>query len=117
EVTRTGAMQNYQAAISGATENINYYLSSSFDDNKSVIVGDQFNRISVLGKLNTKITKWLEVGVDAGFSQRDYSGVSANVGTAQRLTPYGVMYRDDQGNLEKYPFTQSQINPLWGVGD
>ncbi|MFB2117762.1 SusC/RagA family TonB-linked outer membrane protein [Parapedobacter sp. 2B3] len=117
EVTRTGAMQNYQAAVSGATENVNYYLSTSFDDNKSVIVGDQFNRISILAKLNTKITKWLEVGIDAGFSKRDYSGVSANVGAAQTMSPYGVMYRDDQGNLEKYPYTQSSVNPLWGVDD
>src|SRR5690606_17207143 len=117
EVTRTGVMQNYQAAVSGATENINYYLSTSFDDNKSVTVGDQFNRIAILGKINTQITSWLEMGVDAGFSKRDYSGVAANVGAAQSMSPYGVMYRDDQGNLEKYPYTQSLVNPLWGVDD
>jgi TonB-dependent starch-binding outer membrane protein SusC len=117
EVSRTGVMQNYQAAISGATENINYYLSSSYDDNKSIVVGDQFNRIALLGKLNTNITKWLEVGVDAGFSKRDYSGVAANIIEAQTMSPYGVMFRDDQGNLEKYPYTQSGVNPLWGVDD
>ncbi|MFC3198872.1 SusC/RagA family TonB-linked outer membrane protein [Parapedobacter deserti] len=117
EVSRTGVMQNYQAAISGATEHINYYLSSSFDDNKSIVVGDQFNRIALLGKINANITKWLEVGVDAGFSKRDYSGVAASIIDAQSMTPYGVMHRDDQGNLEKYPYTQSRINPLWGVSD
>src|SRR5690606_21023044 len=41
----------------------------------------------------------------------------ANVGSAQTMSPYGVMYRDDQGNLEKYPYTQSSTNPLWGVDD
>lgn len=117
EVTRTGAMQNYQAAISGATEHINYYLSTSYDNNESVIVGDQFNRLAVLGKINAQVTRWLELGVDAGFSRRDYSGVAANVGVAQTMSPYGVMYRDDRGNLEKYPYTQSSINPLWGVDD
>lgn len=117
EVSRTGVMQNYQAAISGATENVNYYLSSSYDDNKSIVVGDQFNRIALLGKINANITKWLEVGVDAGFSKRDYSGVAANIIEAQTMSPYGVMFRDDQGNLEKYPYTQSGINPLWGVDD
>ncbi|GAA4799301.1 TonB-dependent receptor [Olivibacter ginsenosidimutans] len=117
EVSRTGVMQNYQAAISGATENINYYLSSSYDNNKGVVVGDQFDRMSILGKLNANITSWLEVGVDAGFSRRDYSGVAANIIEAQTMSPYGVMYRDDQGNLEKYPYTQSGVNPLWGVND
>ncbi len=117
EVIRTGVMQNYQAAISGATENVNYYLSTSYDDNKSILVGDQFNRIALLGKLKTDITKWLEMGVDAGFSKRDYSGIAANLSQAQMMSPYGVMYRDDQGNLEKYPYTQAAINPLWGVND
>jgi len=117
EVSRTGVMQNYQAAVSGATENINYYLSSAYDNNKGIVVGDRFERISVMGKLNANITKWLEVGVDAGFSRRDYSGVAANIIEAQTMSPYGVMYRDDQGNLEKYPYTQSGVNPLWGVND
>lgn len=117
EVTRTGQIQDYQLAVSGAAENINYYMSTSYNKNKGIIVGDDFNRISLLGKLNTKITKWLEVGIDAGFSRRDYSGFAANVGAAQTMSPYGVMFRDDQGNLEKYPYTQSSLNPLWGVDD
>lgn len=117
QISRTGVMQNYQAAISGASEHINYYLSTSFDDNKSIIKGDQFNRIALMGKIKADITKWLEVGVDGGFSKRDYSGVAANINEAQTMSPYGVMFRDDQGNLEKYPYTQSGVNPLWGVND
>lgn len=115
EVTRTGVIQSYQAAVSGATENVNYYLSTSYDDNKGIIYGDDFNRISVLAKLKTNITSWLEVGIDGSFNKRDYSGVAANVGSAQTMSPYGVMFRDDQGNLEKYPYTQSSVNPLWDV--
>lgn len=115
--TRTGVIQTYQAAVSGASEKINYYLSTSYDDNKGIVKGDKFNRISILGKVKTEITKWLEVGVDGSYSKRDYSGFAANIGEAQTMSPYGVMYRDDQGNLEKYPYTQSAINPLWGVDD
>ena len=117
ETTRTGVIQSYQAAVSGAQENVNYYLSTSYDDNQAIVKGDQFNRISILGKLKTNITKWLEVGVDGSYSKRDYSGNEANIGEAQTMSPYGVMYRDDKGNLEKYPYTQSGINPLWGVND
>jgi len=57
------------------------------------------------------------LGLDGNYSQRDYSGVPANIGAAQLMSPYGVMFRDDQGNLEKYPYTQSLISPLWGVDD
>jgi len=117
ETTRTGVIQTYQAAVSGATEKVNYYLSTSYDDNKAIVKGDQFSRISVLGKIRTEITKWLEIGADGSYSKRDYSGNPANIGEAQTMSPYGVMYRDEQGNLEKYPYTQSGINPLWGVND
>lgn len=78
EVSRQGIMQNYQAAVSGANENVNYYMSVSYDDNKSIVVGDRFNRISLLGKMNTTITKWLEVGIDGAFAKRDYFGGAAS---------------------------------------
>ena len=117
KVIQTGVAQNYQVAISGAAQNVNYYLSSSFDDNKGIVVGDKFKHISVLGKVNTKVTSWFELGIDGAYSKRDYSGNAANVGSAELMSPYGVVYRDSLGNLEKYPYTQSLISPLWGVND
>ena len=117
EATRTGVIQDYQIAVSGASQNVNYYMSASYNDVKGIVIGDDFNRISLLGKVNTTITNWLKVGFDASYSRRDYSGSEANISAAQVMSPYGVMYRDDLGNLEKYPFTQSQTNPLWGVND
>lgn len=117
EVTRTGIIQEYQLAVSGSAKNMNYYLSGAFNDNKGVVLGDDFDRISIFGKVNTDITSWLNIGVDANYSRRDYSGIGANIGQAQKLTPYGVMYRDDKGNLEKHPREVGSMNPLWGVND
>ena len=117
EVTQIGVVQDYQMSVSGASKGTNYYLSTSYNNNKGVVIGDEFNRISVLGKIDTDITSWLKVGVDGSYSNRDYSGYNANLGTAQTMSPYGVLYHDDNGNLEKYPYEQSGINPLWGVSD
>ncbi len=117
KVTQTGLTHNNQVSIAGAAQNVNYYLSSAFDDNKGIVVGDKYKHINVLGKVDTKVTSWFQLGIDGSYSRRDYSGVAANVGTAEAMSPYGVMFRDDAGNLEKYPYTQSQVNPLWGVND
>jgi TonB-linked SusC/RagA family outer membrane protein len=117
EVTRTGVIQDYQIAVSGASDNVNYYLSTSYNDNKGIVVGDDYNRISLLGKINATVTNWLKIGADASYSRRDYSGFTADLALALVMSPYGVMYRDDLGNLERYPYTQSQNNPLWGVND
>ncbi len=117
ESTHVGVIQDYQVAVSGMSEGVNYYISTSYNKNKGVVIGDEFDRISILGKINTKITSWLNIGADASYSNRDYSGFPASISAAQTMSPYGVMFRDDKGNLEKYPYTQSSINPLWGVND
>lgn len=117
KVIQTGVTNNEQVSISGAAQNVNYYLSSSFDNDKGIVVGNRYKHINVLGRVDTKVASWFELGVDGAYSRRDYSGVSANVGNAEIMSPYGVMYRDSTGDLEKYPYTQSLINPLWGVND
>lgn len=116
ESTRTGWIQDHQISISGASQNMNYYLSGSFTENTGVVIGDDYDRLSFLGKINTDITDWLEVGVDASYTQSDYSGVGANLNQAFVMSPYGVMFRDEEQKLlEKFPYTQSGQNPLWGV--
>jgi TonB-linked SusC/RagA family outer membrane protein len=113
DITRTGILQDYQLAVSGAGKGLNYYLSTSWNDNKGVVKGDNFNRISVLGKINADITSWLSVGVDASYTNRDYKGVVANIHNAYSLIPYATPYRDEAGNLERYPDKQSLTHPLW----
>lgn len=117
EATRTGWMQDYQVAISGAGEKMNYYLSTSYTDNKGIVIGDDFSRVTLLGKINTDITDWLQVGVDASYSYSDYSGVGADVNKAVLLAPYDMMYRDAGHTLlEKFPTGHNEFeNPLWGV--
>lgn len=117
QATQTGLTHNNQVSVAGASQNSNYYMSSSFDDNKGIVVGDKYKHINVLGKIDSKVTNWFELGLDGSYSRRDYSGNAANIGSAEIMSPYGVMFRDDAGNLEKYPYTQSLINPLWGVNN
>ncbi len=112
--TRTGWVQDYQVSVSGAGEKMNYYLSAAYSDNQGVVIGDDYNRITALAKINTDITSWLQIGVDAAFTKSDYSGVGANVGEATQTSPYGVMYRNESEKLlEKFPYTQSSVNALW----
>ncbi|MBQ5401405.1 MAG: TonB-dependent receptor plug domain-containing protein, partial [Bacteroidales bacterium] len=54
--SRIGTKQDYQLSVGGAGEGINYYFSSSWTDNKGIIIGDDFNRFNLLGKLSTDIT-------------------------------------------------------------
>ena len=114
--TRTGLIQDYQTSISGANEKMSYYVSGAYSASKGVVIGDDFNRATILAKINTDITSWLQAGLDAAYTNGHYSGIRANLTTAMNLGPYSVPYRDDVNHLlEKYPETQSQVNPLWDV--
>lgn len=119
EVTRTGWVQDHQVSISGAGEKMNYYLSTSYSQNEGIVVGDDYTRGTVFGKIETNITDWLKVGIDAAYTLSDYSGVAADFRSVALLTPYDMMYHNEaQGLLEKYPNDQSEMtNPLWGVDD
>jgi TonB-linked SusC/RagA family outer membrane protein len=117
EATRTGWMQDHQIAVSGAGEKMNYYLSTSYTDNQGIVAGDDFSRITLLGKINTDITDWLQIGVDISYAHSDYSGVGADINKAILLAPYDIVYRDAAHTLpEKYPTGHNEFeNPLWGV--
>jgi TonB-linked SusC/RagA family outer membrane protein len=114
EMTRTGQVQDYQVSVSGATNQVNYYLSTSYEKNQGLFYGDDFNRISVLGKIDTHITNWLTLGVDAAFSNRDYSGYAVDYGGMQMGSPYYVDYRE----IDPLTYTRGGATyPLWGIND
>ena len=113
--TRTGWKQDYQLSVSGSSPKVNYYVSSSFTNVGGIVVGDGFDRTSLLGKLSADITSWLKLSLSAAFTRQDHSGTEANIQTAYFLSPFGMPYRPDGVSLEKYPMTQSDglMNPLW----
>ena len=117
EISRTGWSQDYQAAVSGAGDRMNYYLSASYTESGGVIKGDDYERVSILGKIDTDITSWLQIGLDAAYTRTDYSGIGANIWSATILSPYAMMYRPN-GMLEAIPDgTRGRGNPLWGIDD
>ncbi|MDR0386327.1 MAG: SusC/RagA family TonB-linked outer membrane protein [Prevotellaceae bacterium] len=112
-ITHVGSLQDYQIAVSGATKDINYYLSTSYEYNHGVFIGDKYNRISAMGKINANITKWLNIGVDASFSRRDYSGVAVDFGGMQMGSPYFIRFSE----VDKLTWTYRADEPLWGIND
>jgi len=124
-ISRNGAIQNHQVAVSGRGNRINYYFSGGYNSSEGIIVGDEYERISVRTRLDADITDWLEVGLDGTYNNNDYSGVGASVGAAYQARPWTYPYRyegmpvDPESNtgtlLERYPPGQSLQNPLWGT--
>ena len=124
-ISRTGVIHNQQVSVSGSTDKVNYYFSGGYNKEEGVIIGDDYQRISLRTRLNTNITDWLEVGIDGTYNNNDYSGIGADMELAYQMAPIGHPYRfDSMPNdvnssnsrlLERYPTGSSVQSPLWGT--
>jgi TonB-linked SusC/RagA family outer membrane protein len=76
EIYRDGNTQNYQLAISGGSENINYYLSGTYFDQKGILINSDFERIQFLANIDAQVNDRFRVGMNSVFSRSDQNGVS-----------------------------------------
>ena len=114
EITQFAPLNDVNMSVSGKSENINYYVSGSFLDQKGVIDNDRFKKYNVAAKLDAKINKWLSYGLNYYYSARDYSGLLPQMGQATIGTPYAYKWKDEAKNiLDKAPTPANLINPYW----
>lgn len=109
EVFRKGIRQEYDLSTSGGNENSSYFWSLGYDNNEGIRVGDKFTSIRSRLNLDFKIADWLNVGMNAQFSDRNEGFVPASTNFYVN-SPYGQMF-DSAGNLQRYPHGHSD-NPL-----
>lgn len=124
-VSRTGNVQRHNVSVSGRSDKFNYFFSGGYEDQEGVIIGDDFERVTVRSRVQADITDWLEVGLDGSYTNSDFSGVTANVGQAFTIAPIGYPYRyegqpfniasNTSRDLERYPTANNVQNPLWGT--
>ena len=78
---RTGVKQDYNASVTGATENVNYYVSAGYMKNEGTVQGTEYEAFRANMKIHTKITPWLEFGANANFQNRSDGDISVNLGS------------------------------------
>ena len=117
KVFHTGLQQDYQASISNKTDDASYYWSLGYSDREGIIVGNRFSVFRTRLNLESKITSFLRIGVNSGFSSRNEGYLQADWGQMVRISPYGA---DEIGNKEvdeyiwKYPTTDvTPVNPFF----
>lgn len=114
-LTQTGLRQNYSSSISGATENTNYMFGVSYTDAEGFIVGNEYLRTTLNGRINTTINKYVSVGMNFNYANKRNDNMRPNY-TYIRITPLGSAYLPDGKTLRKYPDGKEyQTNPLWNT--
>lgn len=101
---RTGINQDYNASISGASENVNYYFSLGYLNNEGAIKNDEYSTIRANMKINASVTKWLEIGANVNFQDRSDGNINLDQDYFLRNSPYAD-YKDKEGNPVQYPLS------------
>lgn len=114
-IKRTAPITEHELSVSGKGKKMNYYISTSYTNQKSPIIGDDFERLTVRANFSVDIASWLTIGTNTGFTFRTQAGEIASWGSAAWLSPYSSIRYPD-GELRRLPYGDTMVtNPLWGT--
>jgi TonB-dependent starch-binding outer membrane protein SusC len=91
EVTHKGLVQNHNLALSGGSQKAVYFASLNYNDIQSYIDAAGQKRASARLNLSSKITDWLQVGVNTQYSRTKTNGLGSGTGNALSGFPFGPL--------------------------
>lgn len=69
EIFNNAGMWNHQVTVSGGSESTQFLVSGSYTDQDGIAVGSKFERFTARINVDTKVTKWLQVGAQSSLSR------------------------------------------------
>lgn len=94
-VSQTGIIQNHNVSVAGGAENVKYYVSADYTDQKGIIKGFNYKRYSVRTNLDMNVTDYLTVGTNTYVVSQNRDGGRASLLMAEAMSPYARMYEED----------------------
>ncbi|MGI4863539.1 MAG: SusC/RagA family TonB-linked outer membrane protein [Janthinobacterium lividum] len=82
EVTRVAAVQNHQLSLSGGNDKVSYTFSGSYYDQKGLVQGNDYQRITARLQTDFSVTDHIKVGYTAAFTNataHDAPGLASSV--------------------------------------
>ncbi|UKT62475.1 SusC/RagA family TonB-linked outer membrane protein [Pedobacter mucosus] len=106
---QTGQRQDHTLSMSGRKEELTYYMSLGYLKNESIIAGGGFSTFRTRINLEGKAAKFLTLGINMQFADRDEGAIEADLGQLADLSPYGDFYNAD-GSLRRIPTDDNGLN-------
>ncbi|MEI6583332.1 MAG: SusC/RagA family TonB-linked outer membrane protein [Chitinophagia bacterium] len=95
--------QDHTISIAQRRDDYNYYFSLGYLENNGLTVGDKYKTFRTRFNLESNIAKFLTVGLNFQFAERDESPVKVNLDDLNRTTPWGSYYAADGVTLRSSP--------------
>lgn len=106
-------IQNHNLSLRGKTEQVNYFVSFGYADQKNLVINDKYKRFSFRVNLDANVTSWLKVGTQSYLNNSDFSGIDPGFGALNQLPALVNPYNAD-GSLMKQIYL-GLTNPLLSV--
>ncbi|MCX2452245.1 TonB-dependent receptor [Pedobacter sp. PLR] len=112
KVFQTGLRQEYNGSVSGKSDMFSYYWSLGSTNNEGIVVGDKYKTIRSRLNLSADITKFLQIGMNTQFANRDDTTNPADWDNVVGLSPYGS-YNNPDGTIKWFPHDDNlSMNPF-----
>lgn len=109
DVFRQGIRQEYNVSASGGSDRTQGYMSVSYLDDEGYVPASGFTRISVRGKVDHTINKFINAGLNIAYSNTEQTSYSSSEGSnysnlfmfSQMIAPiYPIYLYDENGNRQ-----------------
>jgi len=115
-ISQQGFIENHSLNVSGGTQDVKYYISGDYMNEKGILKGYQYHRFNIRSNLQANVTPWLTAGTNLFFNNNNYDGGKSSLFMASVMSPYGQEY-NAQGGYQIYPMFPEALynNPLLGL--
>ncbi|WP_245832368.1 TonB-dependent receptor [Massilibacteroides vaginae] len=113
-VFQTALQQDYTVSVSNATDYTSQYISLNWVDREGIIDGDKYQTFRARVNVESKVTPFLTVGVNAQYAYRNESFLKSLWGQMTMIPPYASNNIDDPESLyQRRPTGLDPINPFY----
>jgi len=88
EISRVGIGQKYDLNVSGRSKRVSYYISGNYTKQQGIRVGDDYQKYTVLSKVDVNVTDWLTIGLKLNYLSGKSDGQPAAIQNAIWMSPY-----------------------------
>ncbi len=127
-IYRTGLTQNYNLSIRGGNEKVQSATSIGYYDQKGIVLGSYFKRLTLGVNLDYQPTKWLRSSTSGKYSYQNYNNPygTGNLGNINQLPPtldggnkLTSQIKDSNGNYgfynPIYTYVAKNGNPVYDI--
>ncbi|RLD17692.1 MAG: TonB-dependent receptor [Bacteroidetes bacterium] len=111
EIFQTAPIMNYQLAISGASDRMDYRISGNYFKQQGIVKGSDFQRFTLRINNNYHLSSWADIGHNISLIHRNVEVAADVIPSAYRADPT-VPPIDSSGDFGNTSARSSVANPV-----